>query len=159
MFYFLTHRTQRNCMARRDAPAPRPAIWGPLVTTPALPRRRFGQRRLEPESLRSRGICVENEDVCKAQTEQVCVTCPPKNTTPDSKTAWHGGTFGKRWAEQLAGSRAGNGALDDSVVGKIEIDRRSDGMNPSESAQCRFGQNSQFSHHKTHEKSLGDLGG
>ena len=46
--------------------APRPATWGPLVATPARPRGRLGQRGLEPESLRSRGICVGNEDVCKA---------------------------------------------------------------------------------------------
>ena len=144
MFNLFPHRTQRNCMARRDSLAPRHAIWGPLVATPALPRGRFGQRGLEPESLRSRRLCVGNADVCKARTELVYITCPPKNTTPDTKTEWHGGIFGKEWAEELAGSTAGNGALGDSVVGKVEIDRRSDGMNPSESAQCRFWQNSQF---------------
>ena len=54
----------------------------------------------------------------------------PKNTTPDSKTARHGGIVGKEWAEELAGSKAGNGALGDSVVGKVAVDRRSDRMKP-----------------------------
>ena len=117
-------------MARRDSLAPPPATWGLLVATPARPRGRFGQRGLEPESLRSRGICVGNADVCKARTELVYITCPFKNTTPDSKTEWHGKIFGKEWAEELAGSKAGKGALGDSVVGKVEVDRRSDRMKP-----------------------------
>ena len=76
------------------------------------------------------GICVGNEDVCKARTALVYSTCPPRNTTPDSKTAWHGGIFGKKLAEELAGLKAGNGAFGDSVVGKVEVDRRSDRMKP-----------------------------
>ena len=39
---------------------------GLFFPTPARPRGRLGRRGLEPESLRSKGICVENEDVCKA---------------------------------------------------------------------------------------------
>ena len=100
------------------------------MATPARPRGRLGQRGQEREWLRSKGICVGNADVCKARTELVYITCPPKNTTPDNKTAWHGRIFGKEWAEELAGSKAGNGALGDSVVGKVEVDRRSDRMKP-----------------------------
>jgi hypothetical protein len=54
-----------SARARRDSPAPRPATWAPRVATPARPRKRLGQRGLEPESLRIRGICVGNEDVSK----------------------------------------------------------------------------------------------
>ena len=71
------HPRQQNCMARRDSLAPRPATWGPPVATLARPRGRLGQRGPEPESLRSKGICVGNEDVCKARTALDYSTCPP----------------------------------------------------------------------------------
>jgi hypothetical protein len=41
---FFTPFAQRNCMTRRNSPSPRPAIWAPLVATPARPKGRFGQR-------------------------------------------------------------------------------------------------------------------
>ena len=63
---FFTHCMQHNCMAWRASLAPRPATGGPLVATPARPRGRLGQRGLEPESLRNRGISVRNADVCTA---------------------------------------------------------------------------------------------
>ena len=50
----------------------------------------------------------------------------------------------KQWVEGVDVSKAGNVALADSMFGKIEVDRRSGRMKPQPSAQCRFGQNSQF---------------
>ena len=129
---FFTTFAQRNCMAWRDSPSPRPATRGPLVATPARrgPEGAWDSVGWSQNPSVAWGFALETKTFAKRGQHWSTAHVPPE--TPPRTAKLHGteGFSGRNRRRNWQGKRRGKGALGGSMAGKVEVDRRGDRMKP-----------------------------